>query len=187
MLNEREEIVALWIILKWFYSQIASIQNHFLIRNSIAVICALYFVLNISFQIALALISLLYSRLKNKAILCFIDIANFEECYQRERAVNQTYLMNCLSEVQKDVWQSSPSIFWFLKAIRVELYNKRIHEKEEMKNTCMVYCRIIVSIFCYVRGEFRVKKFGLKYKNSTSTEKKHSNKCNVLLKKNKHR
>lgn len=148
MLNEREENEALWIIVKWFYSQIASIQNHFLIRNSIAVICALYFVLNTYFQIALALISLLYCRLKNKAILCFIDIANFEECYQRERDVNHTCLMNNLSQVQKDVWQSSCSIFWFLMAIGVEV----IHEKEKMKNTCMVYYRIIVSMFVLSEG-----------------------------------
>ena len=147
MLNEREENVALWIILKWFYSQIASIQNHFLIRNSIAVICALYFVLNSSFQIAMAFISLLYSRLKNKAILCFIDIANFEECCQRERDVNHTCVMNCLSEAQKDVWQSlvdSLSILIFQGYSRGAIQQRDTRERLKEK-----YLHCLLQDHCY--------------------------------------
>lgn len=147
MLNEREENVALWITLKWFYSQIASIQNHFLIRNAIAVICALYFVLNTSFQIAMALISLLYSRLKNKAILCFIDIANFEECCQRERDVNHTCVMNCFSEAHKDVWQSlvdSLSILIFQGYSRGAIQQRDTRERRNEK-----YLHCLLQDHCY--------------------------------------
>jgi hypothetical protein len=95
----------------------------------------------------MALISLLYSRLKNKAILCFIDIANFEECCQRERDVNHTCMMNCLSEAQKDVWHSlvdSLSILIFQGYSRGAIQQRDTRERRNEK-----YLHCLLQDHCY--------------------------------------